>query len=563
MATTIYYLDLVNGNDSNSGLAWNLPKLTFSAVNSAASANDEVRIAKTTAAASVTGANFGWTAYSASVTTDADMRGSLAAGDYIGCTTAEGNGAEESYYCISAITATTITLTCKYGGTTKTEASVKKITAVITTSMANTKLLYISGGWTLAASPTRDSETWFRLASGGSSAPSIDLRSSSVASYLNTVGFTSNGFLSSANYSGFVSFCTGSAYTTSASVPFNTLTISSNSNVCSVGGSSGYQTTACGIYSTLIAIGCTTAGFTIGVTGVVSGVTCIAKGCGIGFNTGSISAGAACYAYGCTTGFNVCSPCVDATATSCGVGFSSCPALLRTKSTSCTTGVAGAATSDVYMDSHVSISDTNGIVIAPGYAAHRLVNCAFTTPVSWGISRSLQGGTTICIGCTIDAPSQAKAFQVVSGANYGTPQYLLQESFGLSGAYYANASVAIDKTTNPYSVKSQYTGSSGLQVLPFKIASAWAKSGQAQTLTVQYWDSTNTWSGSITPVLRLNGKTIATGSAITSITSTPKTLTFTATAGLVTSDGDLSIAIVPGSSNNTGVNWGNLTVTKA
>jgi hypothetical protein len=196
-------------------------------------------------------------------------------------------------------------------------------------------------------------------------------------------------------------------------------------------------------------------------------------------------------------------------------------------------------------------------------AGHRLVNCKFTTPVSRGITRPLQAGTTICIGCTIDAPSQAKAFQVVSGANYGTPQYLLQESFGFSGAYYANASVVQDKTTTPYSLKLQYTGSSNLQTLPFKITSSWAKSGQAQTVTVDYWDTTNTWTGVLTPVLRLNGKAIMSGTNITSITSTPATLSFAATADLITSDGDLSIEVIPTSSNNVVTNWGNLTVTKA
>ena len=141
-------------------------------------------------------------------------------------------------------------------------------------------------------------------------------------------------------------------------------------------------------------------------------------------------------------------------------------------------------------------------------------------------------------------------------------QYYLQNSFGKNGAIYANAALLQNTTTTPYSMQVVFAGTSGLQYAPFKVASLYGKESTALTVTVQYWAPTGSWAGTIVPYLKLNGRTIITGTAITSITSTPAILTFNVTAQMMSADGELSIEIVP-NSNNIATNWGNLSVALA
>ena len=309
---TTYYLDLVSGNDGNSGLAWNLPKLTFSAVNTAASAGDEIRIAKTTAASSVAGATFGWTVNSVTVTTSADVRASLAAGDYIGCTTAAGNGAAESYYCIAAITASAITLLNVYAGTTKSEASVKKL-SFVTAPCTATKALTISGGWTLAASPTQDGETWLK-GSGGISTV-FTIVANCILSYVNVAGMSgSYGVVGALTAS--VSYITGTASVRSAAGTTNSFNSVTCVGPCTgVAGGATFNACVYAAGSVCTSIGGATTGFS-GTHN--SGSTATAFGCNVGMSS-TIAGTAVCNADFCGTGFTGCTISSSATisATNC------------------------------------------------------------------------------------------------------------------------------------------------------------------------------------------------------------------------------------------------------
>ena len=90
------YVDLISGNDTTGDGSAGTPYLTINKAVSIASGPHDIRVAKTTAYTSVAcaGAGVGWTNNSVTVTTSADLRASIAAGDYIGKTTAAGNGAE-------------------------------------------------------------------------------------------------------------------------------------------------------------------------------------------------------------------------------------------------------------------------------------------------------------------------------------------------------------------------------------------------------------------------------------------------------------------------------------
>jgi hypothetical protein len=586
MAT--YYLDLISGNDSNSGLAWDLPKLTFAAVNTAATANDEVRIAKTTASSSIAGANYTWTANNATIATSADVRASIAAGDYIGTTGAAGNGSAETYFCVASTTASSITLVTVYNGTTKTEASVLKLNP-LTTTITATKALVVSGGWTLAASPTRDSETWLKTTGTGTNG--VVFVANCAFSYLNSVGTSTVAQFTGA-LTATCQYCTAiSVAKTTGGISFNATTL--GGNICVVGynnsitgcstsgsclvvgaGNIGYYNGTCGTTSTAYGCvngfsTCTLAGTCVAVncpTGINTGCTnsgrptVTATGCTLGFN--GYSCVGLCTANTCTTGFDTCSPLIGSVANACGIGFNTCTVMIGTASNNCTSyGVLLGGTFDGYYQGHTSTSDVVGFAASTGRCAGTLVGCNIVTPVNWGISQPLNCQGVKCIGCTIDTPSLAKAYLITTGANYSNPRYYLQNSFGKTGQIFTNASLVQDMTTTPYSMQLVFSGTSGLQVVPLKIASLYVKIAVAISVSVQYWAPTGSWSGTIVPLLRLNGRTIATGTTLASITSTPSTLTFNVTSEMITSDGELSIELVP-NCNNIATNWASLVVAK-
>ena len=169
---SILYVDLVSGNDSTGTGAAGFPYLTVNKALSIAGGPHDIRVAKTTAAASISANSYTWTYNSYTVTVNADVTGVIAVGDYIGKPTAAGNGAVETYYRVSARSyaggVTTITLLNKYIGTTATVTNGLKQTAV-TTGASNTTAITnntsgtsISGGWNLSGSPVQDGETWFK-----------------------------------------------------------------------------------------------------------------------------------------------------------------------------------------------------------------------------------------------------------------------------------------------------------------------------------------------------------------------------------------------------------------
>ena len=165
---TICYCDYLSGNDSTGNGSAGNPYKTINKASTGLSGGDEVRCAKS-AAPSGLGGTLTFTNNSTSVATSVDMTGSLAAKDFVGL-----NTAGETWWEISSITSTTITLTSKYSGTggtgtgyklgvTDTGAAAGSSTVVqqVSASGSSGNLLKISGGWNLAGTPTQDGQTWF------------------------------------------------------------------------------------------------------------------------------------------------------------------------------------------------------------------------------------------------------------------------------------------------------------------------------------------------------------------------------------------------------------------
>ena len=89
---TIYYVDLVSGNDSTGDGSSGNPYKTHNKVATLWSTGDELRLAKTSAPSSVGSGNIVFTDGSTTVTTSVSLVGTVAVGDYIGKPSATGNG---------------------------------------------------------------------------------------------------------------------------------------------------------------------------------------------------------------------------------------------------------------------------------------------------------------------------------------------------------------------------------------------------------------------------------------------------------------------------------------
>lgn len=168
---TIYYLDLVNGNDSSDGLTTSTPKKTLNAITALPTAvTDEVKVRGMDSLLTNIG-NWTWTDESRVVTASGDLTASVAANDYI-CKTVDVSGTvvPEIYKVNTVvfsggITTITLLLTTTYNayyGTTETVATSKLVlpTAIATQLInkngfysgtlddyANRVFTKITGGW--------------------------------------------------------------------------------------------------------------------------------------------------------------------------------------------------------------------------------------------------------------------------------------------------------------------------------------------------------------------------------------------------------------------------------
>jgi len=166
---TIVYCDYTNGDDDTGDGSAGNPYKTITKASTGLTGGDEVRCAKSPAPSSL-GGNLTFADGSKSVATSVDMTGSLAAMDFVGL-----NTAGETWWEISSITSTTITLVRAYSGTGGTGAGYKLgVTDTGTPASYNTNVqtisargtdnltkLKISGGWNLSGTPAKDGVTWF------------------------------------------------------------------------------------------------------------------------------------------------------------------------------------------------------------------------------------------------------------------------------------------------------------------------------------------------------------------------------------------------------------------
>lgn len=171
--STIVYWDFLNGSDDTGDGSAGNPYKTLSKATTGLTGGDEARCAKSPDPATLSG-TLTFTDASASVATSEDLTAVLGAKDFVSL-----NTTGETWWEISSINSTTITLVVKYRGTGGTGTGYKRgitgsiagvtvadgvsTTAVHTISASGTSggNLKLSFGWNLAGTPAQDGQTFF------------------------------------------------------------------------------------------------------------------------------------------------------------------------------------------------------------------------------------------------------------------------------------------------------------------------------------------------------------------------------------------------------------------
>lgn len=567
------------GNDTTGNGTAGTPYLTINKCIAVGTNGDEIRVGKTAAYTQYTSANCTWTNNSATVATSATLVGSIAVGDNVGRPGAAGNGAVETFYKVTGITATTITLQTKYYGATGTDtASIYKVvptsamSASAAVSVTVNKSVHISGGWNLSGTPAQDGETWITPTTvDGFNAISITASGSTI-SRMNVVDGI-RCYTIATNTSGTLEYFTAlspSIYGVET-VATSTVTIS---NVMSNGGVSNaaiaisaainnatnvvaLNGTGTGVY--LLAVGVEAIGFTayccaIGFTSNSTSVkytNCTAEYC----STSGIVVTSNSAANNCTANYNAIG--ITSSTTSTGMNITNCTLTGNTTYGVQCTQVHGAEVSGCTFTSNAI--DVFVDIYSSNVATY---NNNHNTPVNYAYSKTLSAGTIDLFNCSIDAPSILKAFNQVAGASYFIPHYSIQNSFGgIYGSYYANGQVVRDSSTlstdGEPTLNIQYNSTVAVSRAYLKVASWYANSGVAHTINYDL-RANGAWVGTLIPVIKLNGVVIKTGTSITSISNGSwDSKTLSVTSGEVTTDGELSLEFNV-NSNNIAVNVGDV-----
>lgn len=552
---------------SSGGIA-RRPYLYVNSAIAGASNDDEIRIEETASPTNVTGANLTWTNNTNTIATSANISASFPAGSYIGRPIATGNGSLETFYRVSASTATTITIEARYKGTTGTDInSAYKLapSTAMSNATANTPCftiskygLTISGGWNFTTN-AQTGTTWMQPSSARTNSGSIGVN---LGNYTN---ITLNKINLVESYNPLTST--------------NTTTTLSNMTI-----TGGYYYCQCsGTVSNFICVGGSQVASSIGnlhVTDTVSFTSCYAISY-VSTNYAAISCAVSCdltgiIAYNSTVGVKptagdiIISNCTVTDSVTSGIYVTNTSVKINTATLTSTTGYGLTMSTGnpcVYAYNCSFTGFTQGIYIFQSYDMI-IENCTFTncandinmsdqysgnihcinnthtTPTTWAYTRLINSGIFYIYGDTIDGPSAAKAYNQVSGSNNG-PQYVLQNAFGLYGEIYANYTKLRDTTNlsadGNYTIALKYNTTTANNFRDTKVASFYIGKGSTGTVTYEL-KATGVWAGTIIPKLKLDGSTIKTGTSITTVSNGSwDTQTISIDAGTITRDGELSL----------------------
>ncbi len=545
---------------------------------------DFIRVEKTSGPTQYTAANCTWTKGSRTVSTSASLVGSIAVGNYISRSSTALDGDDETIYRVTAISSTTITLESNYVGTTGTDTSsiYKYPYATNMNRTTGTVIFYtrgqnIDGGWdvedctqdgtTLLGRGTRTSTSWYGIYfnTEGGSLNKINVVESYICAYV----LNPNADITNCTFAG------GGVYTiqcTSTHLTLDNVFINSNSNASYSSIRLSFGTGVSFNDVKVNSLGTSTAASAFQLSSGdydFSGVTIDScYGAGIEFEATSITVRNAtiknCY-YGINSNTSKYNLVVD----NCDfegnframyIGTLVNDIIIKNCSFTSNTGHAiyFTSTSNIEVNSCTFESNGEDVYLDQYSGSCKVINCSHTTPSTWAYESNYRAGNVTLINCSIDAPSLSKAYALTAIDQYVVPQYVLQNSFGKTGKIYGRGTIMKDSTiTTPSgydTVAVTFTTTVSALDIDWIVDSRYVSAGQAQDFNF-YVRANGSWTGSIIPKLKLNGVTVTTLSAITSISNGSwDTHNITASAGSISEDGLLTLEF-EFESNNTQLNF--------
>jgi hypothetical protein len=518
---------------------------------------DEICIEETGGITTHNLGNATFTLLTNSVATAVDYTGVLAAGDFFGKPTAAGNGAEETFYKILTISPSLITFEGYYSGDTGTVGGLRRLVPKAEGLsglgiVQSTKALTVSGGWDFSTN-LQDKQTWFKHAisftvgtqrglniSGGCNVNKINC----VDVYENLVGTgctidecSLGGYVYSLQATGTPCSILNSRIMPNKGPSWNALRLATVNPIV--------QNTVVGSWHTVGSIAISVAAdidvdlSTCKVKGAGYGVELFARSKIICPEISYCSQGIRLSVYGptvenvniknCTTGINIAGTCS---------GF-----FVKGGSIDqCSTGIQSTQSVACRFE-NIAFSNNNFDYSQDQYSSNNtFVNCSHTSPLTRCYDRVAQSGAIIIIGCSVDPASANKVFLQTSLDNFIQPQFLLQDSFGFTGAYYGKFEVVKNTLTSPPSVQMKFNTGVSKNYADFKIASTYTTQGAGKTLRFKLEALTAGWSGTIVPKIKLNQNTVQTETSITSVSyGSEDSYEYTVPGGSIYSDGELSI----------------------
>lgn len=536
------------------------PYYTHAFANNRFQPGDEIRVAKTTPASVITISDSTWTTGSHIVSTVGSHVGSVSVGDLIGTDTAAGNGADETYYYVKGVNATTITLEGYYGGITQTVSSIKKVVPV-PTGPASGPAMYtnisvaISGGWTFGHTSTQDGETWFRPTGARTTSANTGIISATSGISYDKLNVGLGYYNYSSSQPDVTTNCSFSGGYVGPVVLSGTNWTFSNCRVTSSGGASWPSINISGngtLSNVVVSSYASVSGRAVNMSDIeLDFSSCIFRGCGYaiqGIARSKIIGGTITH---CNEGVNLSSyggAVIGTDISNCNYGVYLGTAASGGLIKDCTisqcgnTGVYMSQSHDVKVE-NCDFSDNNYDIQMDQYSGNILcTNNTHINPTIRSYDRSANSGAFIITNCSIDAPSIIKTFLQSSVDNYNSPQFLLQNSFGLTGAYYGKLEVVKDTGTVPASVRMKFNTGVSDNSTEFKVASTYTKGGVGKTLDFKLNAVSAGWIGNIIPKIKLNGVVIQTESTITSVSDgSDDSYSYTIPGASITEDGELSI----------------------
>jgi len=570
----------------------------------------DMRFAKTTPSYILSiPSNVTWTYNSTLLTTNTLLTASLSVGDYIGKTTAAGDGSKETFYRVNTIETSGITLDIPYFGTTETVSAIKIQPVVKIGYMSGSSVLFstnnttnntFTGGWNLTASPVvQDGETWFGGNIPRTTVNMYGIHTNNTNTVLNIskiniaevytahYGSTtiSDGEIKNCTFIGYYQAILRTTAGFNVQINNNVLISKMATIVQIVYYSSIYEFynnlfIGSGAYAAMsinyhkvnnnIFFKCSTAiSFSTATPSVLRGINKFYYcGTGIHRTSGIIHNISSCEFYNCTEGttnvvgntvvssckFVNCTRGIYTVALGGGVYIKDCD---FTNCGSSSTGIAGI----LLLQNHGSeIQNCNfyscykGVEVDQYSGDITLRNCNFETPTSVGVHRAAAtAGTIYFVDCSIDPASINKYCSITTGYNTLT-QYVLDNSFGMNGMFKGAGSKLTNNTvyrTQPPSLAIGWSTVTTSNITPMKVMSSMINSGVSARYGMYMKTTSPSWSGTIVPQWRLNGGVIKTESTtITAISSNWLPYSWSCLSSIITANGELALEFVPNMGTN-------------